>query len=668
MSLYKDASLVMIPSAYKDGRLYSIRPVEELGSELVTNGDFGNGSTGWDAVGDVTIANGVATFEDSGSNTNSVIDQTILTASKTYKVVVEVSRYVQGRMQIVAGSNTHNIDITDGVGNYSIYLESVNGSLFRVKRNGGYPNFDFDVNNVSVKEVITNGDFTFSRGSNLAATRVDVNGLIEKGRENLLLQSNTFDTTWLSDRMVLTSGQVDKDGGATAWKIAPNTDNNTHRTRQVVSVSGVQTYSIYAKSAGYDWLFLYINGSYAYFNLSTGTIGNTGSIIDSEIVASTNGYYRCSITYSNSVTNAEIYVADSNGSYVFAGNGTDGIYIQDAQLEAGLVATDYIETGASTAQAGILEDMPRLDYSGGASCPSLKLEPQRTNLIGQSEYFDSWTKVGSPTITNNYGISPEGLTNSTRLETTSDRIAYDLVTINANETFSIYMKGSGTLRMQVGDDNFYPSVTSDWVRYEFKTTQAGNRNLQIRGNGSAVDVELYGAQYERASYPTSYIPNHSGGSVTRSLDSCVATSVSDLIGQTQGTFYWEGALEENPSGANMQFALSDGTTSQQIKFVVSSSSTYVAAEVKNGGVQQFYNNHNIDAKTNRKYAIAYKANDFAFYIDGTQIATDTSGSVPACTKISFDNGVAANNIHGVFNNVILFPTRLSNAELAALTE
>ena len=35
----------------------------------------------------------------------------------------------------------------------------------------------------------TSSNFTFSRGSNLAATRVDVNGLIEKGRENLLLQS-----------------------------------------------------------------------------------------------------------------------------------------------------------------------------------------------------------------------------------------------------------------------------------------------------------------------------------------------------------------------------------------------------------------------------------------------------------------------------------------------
>ena len=55
------------------------------------------------------------------------------------------------------------------------------------------------IDNVSFKEIFSNGDFTFSRGSNLAATRVDVNGLIEKGRENLLLQSNQFDTTWVAN-------------------------------------------------------------------------------------------------------------------------------------------------------------------------------------------------------------------------------------------------------------------------------------------------------------------------------------------------------------------------------------------------------------------------------------------------------------------------------------
>jgi hypothetical protein len=39
----------------------------------------------------------------------------------------------------------------------------------------------------SIKPTDGSGDFTFSRGSNLAATRVNSSGLIEKGRENLSL-------------------------------------------------------------------------------------------------------------------------------------------------------------------------------------------------------------------------------------------------------------------------------------------------------------------------------------------------------------------------------------------------------------------------------------------------------------------------------------------------
>ena len=102
-------------------------------------------------------------------------------------------------------------------------------------------------------------------------------------------------------------------------------------------------------------------------------------IVDPEasVTSLANGWYRIEMpTNANSATfvmlriRPHLSVSDENLSV------GDFIYIQDSQLEQGLVATDYIETGASTAQAGILEDMPRLDYSGGASCPSLLLEPQ----------------------------------------------------------------------------------------------------------------------------------------------------------------------------------------------------------------------------------------------------------------------------------------------------
>ena len=47
----------------------------------------------------------------------------------------------------------------------------------------------------SIKPTDGSGDFTFSRDGSGAspATRVNSDGNIEKGRENLLLQSNTFE-------------------------------------------------------------------------------------------------------------------------------------------------------------------------------------------------------------------------------------------------------------------------------------------------------------------------------------------------------------------------------------------------------------------------------------------------------------------------------------------
>lgn len=119
---------------------------------LVTNGTFDTDSD-WTKVGNVTIQNGIAAFVDNGTNANSYIEQNVLTASKNYKVIIEVTRYVAGRIQIIAGSNTYNLNISAGTGIYKLYVESGSGTIFRIKRYGAYPNFDFDIDNVSVQLV-----------------------------------------------------------------------------------------------------------------------------------------------------------------------------------------------------------------------------------------------------------------------------------------------------------------------------------------------------------------------------------------------------------------------------------------------------------------------------------------------------------------------------------
>ena len=236
--------------------------------------------------------------------------------------------------------------------------------------------------------------------------------------------------------------------------------------------------------------------------------------------------------------------------------------VYGAQLEQGLVATDYIETTSSTAQAGILEDTPRLDYSGGASCPALLLEPQRTNSISQSEYFDVWTKEDI-SITSNAATSPQGVQNASKLipnTALNDHTIYQAISGSGDRSFSVFAKSAGYDFVFVGDNNnnvndgaifnlaegtialntsgYNASIESfgdGWYRCSiygnFSSVYAcicpaeDGTTFDFAGDGTS-GVYVYGAQWESGSYPTSYIPTY-GASVTRSRDECDLNSMSE---------------------------------------------------------------------------------------------------------------------------------------------
>src|SRR6056300_346631 len=96
-----------------------------------------------------------------------------------------------------------------------------------------------DTKAYSIKPTDGSGDFTFSRGSNLAATRVGADGLIEKGRENLLTYSNDFGTTWISTSITPTSGQSGYDGSSDAWLIEKSASNGRIQQSGFGTLSGV---------------------------------------------------------------------------------------------------------------------------------------------------------------------------------------------------------------------------------------------------------------------------------------------------------------------------------------------------------------------------------------------------------------------------------------------
>ena len=501
----------------------------------------------------------------------------------------------------------------------------------------------------SVKPTDGEGDFTFSRGSNLAATRVGADGLIEKGRENLLLQSNTFsNASWLKELGAsVTGNQSGYNGSSDAWQL--DTDGTQYsRLRQVVSGSGVQTFSLYAKAGTLDWIGLYNGGGSgaAFFDLTNGVTGNlSSSNIDASITSVGGGWYRCEYSFNESITDFRIYPTGANGTFTTtAGN----IYIQDAQLEIGLAATDVIESGATTGKAGLLEDEPRFDYSGGATCPSLLLEPSRTNLAQYSEAFSQWnSNLGSPVVTDNFATSPEGLQNATKITfpTTGDAVTdvYGGVTTGTNLVFSIYVKnidasfteirvrnsitdfesrvnwtGSQITSVTTIDGTLeYEAVGNDWYRiWGAYTNDDTNQRPRLYSNGANDSYLVWGAQLEAGSYPTSYIPNHSGGSVTRGAEGSSVTGASSLIGQTEGTILCEFKIDELDYNVDI-LGINNSTNSEYIA-IFKYSSNVLRSRIRTNSISNTID-HSITATGNYKVALKYNASTLALFINGVKI-------------------------------------------------
>ena len=529
----------------------------------------------------------------------------------------------------------------------------------------------------SIKPTDGSGDFTFSRGSNLTATRVDSNGLIEKGRENLLLYSNGFNN-WTNSNTSETSGQSGYDGSSDAWLLTKTAASGF--IFRSFSGSGVQTFSAYVKANASTWgLLQCIGGSnpYAYFDLGTGVVGSIGGgTISNSIEDVGGGWYRISLIHNTTISSARIYPAEANTA-----SGTSGsIYIQDAQAEIGLVATEYIESGATTGLAGLLEDSPRFDYSGGASCSSLLLEGSMTNVWEYSEYLDySFASVSSVTITQNTTetLSPEGLYNATKLEGVGSWSLRDFIggTDTGTWTISCYVKAvnassNNTFRLSVGGNNFSSNLTatSEWQRFEFTFTNGGASAAGLLRDTSSNDADLYiyGMQVEQSSHSTSYIPNHSGGSVTRAADVNTLLNQSGVIGQTAGTILFDAYFDE---ADKVNFSISDSTSSNYI-LIDTTSGKQVFARVQQGGSTQatISTSGSFFTEGDRlKCAIAYDDRDMAFYINGTQIGTAAPNFIPACDDVRFSRWNGALAADQRVNRVLLFDTRISNGNLATLT-
>jgi hypothetical protein len=208
--------------------------------------------------------------------------------------------------------------------------------------------------------------------------------LIEEQRTNLVTWSEDFTNGfWTKSNTAVTAdAAIAPDGATTADLIYPLTSGNQRHIRVATynPWTGTLTASFYAKTAGIRYLVVVDTdgaGAGVGFDLQDGAVTISGAAASDGTTASVtdagNGWYRC--TYTS--TNGYFYLMPSDtvsGVFVTA-NGTDGLYIWGAQLEAGSFPTSYIPTsGATATRSADIASIPVTDFGYNTDAGTLVVE------------------------------------------------------------------------------------------------------------------------------------------------------------------------------------------------------------------------------------------------------------------------------------------------------
>ena len=494
----------------------------------------------------------------------------------------------------------------------------------------------------------TAGDFQFSRAS--SGTRVSSDGYIETAGV-------------LSATELVTNGDFATDSDwnkGNKWTISGGTANkatgSTSNISQVISgISGkkIQVTFTISNQSGSGGLGASANGS-DYTQNST-----NGTYTEYIIPTSDNLYIRASYSFVCSIDNVSVKEVAQN-------------------------------------------NVPRLDYSGGASCPTLLLEGQRTNKSNNSE---DWTASGyvknNVTVTANQTTSPDGTENADQLDFGSGSGFFyeNVTTITAASTYSVFVKYIDYQYIQIigtGDVDHYANFDiqngivgntgsqstasiedygNGWYRciinYNSGTFAGGARVYKTTsltagwasGGGVAGSFYFWGNQMELGTFHTSYIPT-SGTSVTRTLESGIITSATDLIGQTEGTLYSEFDLTEDNNFTIVEINLGNSTSNRILAY---RNASYIQFIVQVGGTVEINNPTLVTFLDTNKIAVTYQTDDFKIYLNGSLVKTYTSGNIPS----GFDTiDLQDNNLQGRKQGVksfAIFKEILTSTELETLT-
>lgn len=345
---------------------------------------------------------------------------------------------------------------------------------------------------------------------------------------------------------------------------------------------------------------------------------------------------------------------------------------------------------------------PRIDFQGNTN-GSLLLEPQRTNLITESEAFDNsyWTKSGASVVggfTSPSADSPLGafklvedtansrhFVNSSEFST-SGTVYSSSVYVKADGRNKIALRenaqtgnyasfnlSNGTLIATNGVSASIELISNGWYRINYQITSGNTIILGIellsdsytsgdpysnpyQGNGTS-GVYIYGAQVEEGSYPTSYIKTE-GSAVTRVADAMNKAS----LGLTDCTFFVDFVPLSSIMGL-LDFY--DNSNARAFYIAINSINYLQFNSVQGGTIGNALGPITIGDKMKLAFTLNASTGDVTIFANGTKYSTYS-------TTISSLNKIAQVESFGYYNNtefnqILTFGEILSDTDLATLT-
>ena len=701
-------------------RIYSSSSNTTLSIDNVSVKEVGQD---WNLNNGAAIAEDKATIIGDGSVFGYVEQLSTFVSGKKYKVTLDAIINSGGGLVVkYALGFSANIGSITTSGSYTFYYTAgVSGSIIIGRSTGGVA-YNLSVTNISVKEVGQDwtlggsGSNTASIGSNSATiTSVDGNSYIQQN--SVLTSGKSYKISYeiLSSsgssvlKMISSLGLATVPttvGTHTVYGTAVSTtfyiervSNGMNATITNISILEITNDTnlprinyegfSYQDSLGSEEI---VNGDFATdsdwsktlgWSIGSGTANCDGSQTGNTYLTSQSENAIIGKTYIISFTTSNITsgwvrarVGGVNTSDLISTNG------QYAYTVTATASTDICRVQGSVDFNGSIDNVSVKEYLGqqvipSSGCGSWLMENQSTNLITQSELFSdsSWTKQSGIVLTSNSTISPDGTNNATKVTGNGTVGIYTSAPVTGLVSRSIYIKSVvGNVNVVLKDPTLTVTsksvlVTENWQRFELV-----ENNGNSSSSGLWVDdipssgIYIWGAQLEQSSYATSYIPTQ-GASSTRLQDIATNSGNASLINSEEGVLYAE--THNVAKGVASVISLTDGGNNQRVMIYFNNDLTLYFYIRVNSSYEAIFvvPSSEINFEDTNKIAIKYKTNDMSFWLNGTKVGADTTGTMfspNTLTQLGFNSG-SGGAFYGNTKALAVYKTALTDAQLTLLT-